>query len=191
MNNLQSTSIQLEKQNLCSQPIKWFTQLKTVLLRVKSDIVKNMDQNKVTCLILLYLSAAFDTVDHELLLNHLRYRYGIIEQALEWIHSYLTDRTQEVVIHDPLSGGAESEKAQPARGVLWGSVLGPILFTLYVSPLGNICRNHGIDFHSYADDQQNYCAFSSMVPGSKDLCLGQQESCLSDVRTWMQTNLIK
>ena len=48
-----------------------------------------------------------------------------------------------------------------------------------------------IDFHSYADDQQNYCAFSSKVPDSKDLCLGQLESCPSDVRTWMQTNLFK
>ena len=155
------------------------------LLRVKSDIIKNMDQDKVTCLILLDLSAAFDTVDHELLLNHLNYRYGVTGQALEWIHSYLTGRTQSVVIGDPLSGGAESEKAQLSQGVPQGSVLGPILFTLYDSPLGNICRNHGIDFHSYADDQQNYCAFSPKVSDSKDLCIGQLESCLSDVRMWM------
>ena len=102
------------------------------LLRVKSDIIKNMDQDKVTCLILLDLSATFDTVDHELLLNHLNYRYGVTGQALEWIHSYLKGRTQSVVISDPLSGGAESEKAQLSQGVLQGSVLGPILFTLYV-----------------------------------------------------------
>ena len=88
------------------------------LLRVKSDIIKNMDQDKVTCLILLDLSAAFDTVDHELLLNHLNYRYGVTGQALEWICSYLTGRTQSVVIGDPLSGGAETEKAQLVQGIL-------------------------------------------------------------------------
>ena len=75
-----------------------------------------MDQNKVTCLILLDLSAAFDTVNHELLLNYLRYRYGVTGQALEWIHSYLTGRTQKVVIGDPSSGAAESEKAQLTQG---------------------------------------------------------------------------
>ena len=150
-----------------------------------------MDQNKVTCLILLDLNAAFNTVDHELLLNCLRYTYGVSGQALEWICSYLTGRTQWVVIGNPSSRGAESEKAPLAQGVPQVSVLGPILSTLYVSPLGNICRNHGIDFHSYTDNQQNYCAFSPMVPDSKDLCLGQLESCLSNVRTWMWTNLLK
>ena len=114
--------------------------------KYKSDIIKNMDQDKVTCLILLNLSAAFDTIDHELLLNYLNYRYGVTGQALEWIHSYLTGRTPSVVIGDPLSGGAKSEKVQLAQGVPQGSVLGVILFTLYVSPLGNICRNHSIDF---------------------------------------------
>ena len=98
----------------------------TALLRVKSNIIKNMDQNKITCL-LLDLSAAFNTVDHELLLNCLRYRYGVTGQALEWTHSYLIGRTQKVVIHDPLSGGGETEKAELAQGVLWGSVLGPYL----------------------------------------------------------------
>ena len=155
----------------------------TALLRVKLDIIKNMDQNKVTCLILLDLSTASDTVKHQILLNHLRYRYGVAGQVLEWICSYLTDRTQRVVIGDPSSGGAESEKVQLTQGVLQGSVLGPILFTLYVSPLGNICRNQSPDIHSYTDDQQNYCTFSPKVPDSKDLCLGQLKSCLSDVRT--------
>ena len=148
----------------------------TALLRVKSNIIKNMDQNKIACLILLDLSAAFDTVDHELLLSHLRYRYGVTGQVLECIHSYLTGRAQRVVTGDPSSGGAESGKAQLAQGVLQRSVLGPILFTLYVSPLGNICRNHGIDFHSYADYQQ-------VTVHSVLRC--QLESCLSDVRTWM------
>ena len=131
----------------------------TALLRVKSDIIWNMNQNKVTCLVLLDLSAAFNSVDHELLPNHLRYRYDVTEQALEWICSYLPGRTQRIMIGNPSSRGAESEKAQLAQGVLQGSVLGPILFTWYVSPLGNICRNHSTDFDSYADDQQNYCAF--------------------------------
>ena len=84
------------------------------LLRVKLDIIKNMDENEVAYLILLDPSTAFDTVDHELFLNCLRYRYGVTGQALEWIHSYLTGRTQRVVISDPSSREAESEKNQLA-----------------------------------------------------------------------------
>ena len=89
---------------------------------------------------MLDLSTAFDTVSHELLLNHLKFRFGICDTALAWIKSYLSDRTQSVSIDDGNGITITSDKALLSCGVPQGSVLGPILFALYMSPLGNISR---------------------------------------------------
>ena len=102
----------------------------TALLKVKTDILNNMDQRRVTFLVLLDLSAAFDLVSFKLLLNHLHYRFGVTGTALKWIASYLTNRTQRVKIDD-----MESEPVTLKRGVPQGSVLGPILYTLFTSHL--------------------------------------------------------
>ena len=72
-----------------------------------------------------------------------------------------------------------------------GPVLGPILFTLYISPLGDICRNHGIYYHNYADDQQVYLSFSPAIDGDKERCLNNLQNCIHDIRLWMRTNLLK
>ena len=72
------------------------------------------------------------------------------------------------------------------------NILGPALFTLYTSPFGDLCQNHDILFHGYADDQQNYFAFShNTPPGDKDSCLEKLETCIQDIRIWMRTNLLK
>ena len=113
--------------------------VETALLKVRTDLLAAIDGKEVTCLILLDLSVAFNTVDHQLLLNHLSFRFGIEGKCLEWIESYLTSRNQQVVI-----GLHQSSPKQLAQGVPQGSILGPILFTLYMSPLGDICRRHGI-----------------------------------------------
>ena len=84
-----------------------------------------------------------------------------------------------------------SEKVTLKQGVPQGRILGPILFTLYTSPLGDICKSHNVVFHSYADDQQNYMSFSPASQGSKDHCIQSLESCISDIHIWMRTNLLK
>ena len=71
--------------------------METALLKVRTDLLAAIDCKEVTCLILLDLNAAFDTVDHQLLLNHLRLRFGMEGKCLEWIESYLTGRNQQVV----------------------------------------------------------------------------------------------
>ena len=76
-------------------------------------------------------------------------------------------------------------------GVPQGSVLGPILFALYISPLGDICRNHGVDYHNYTDDQQLYLAFSPAIDGDKERCLNNLQNCIHNIRLWMRTNLLK
>ena len=164
----------------------------TALLKVKTDILNNMDQKRVTFLVLLDLSATFNLVSFKLLLNHLYYRFGVTGTALKWIESYLTNRTQRVKIDD-----MESDPVTLKWGMPQGSVLGLILYTLFTSPLSNLSRlrsssrSHSIDYHGYADDTQNYHSFSPMIPGEEQLCLEELESCIQDVQIWMRTNLLR
>ncbi len=116
-----------------------------------------MDSNKCVLLVLLDLSAAFDTIDHGILIQCLEQRVGVTAEALTWFKSYLSDREQCVFIE-----GVHSESCKLRQGVPQGSVLGPILFTLYMLPLGDIIRHHGLCYHFYADDSQLYITFEPL-----------------------------
>ena len=163
---------------------------KTAMLKVKTDILDAIDQRKVVCLVLLDLSVAFDTVNHNHFLNCLKYRFGVVGTALAWLTDYLKGHTQKVVL-DGTHGHIESNAAMLKCGVPQRLVLGPILFTLYISPLGDICRNHGVDYHNYANDQQLYLSFSPAIDGDKERCLRNLQDCIHDIRHWMKTNLLK
>ena len=101
----------------------------TALLRVYNDIAMSIDNQKSVVLVLLDLSAAFDTVDHSLLLARLSTRFGICDQALDWFRSYLSDRTQYVRIQD-----VSSDVHALPYGVPQGSVLGPLLYSKLAAP---------------------------------------------------------
>ena len=161
----------------------------TALLKVKDDILTAIDNQEVMCLVLLDLSAAFDTVLHLLLLNWLQYRFGFTDTILEWIGSYLSGRTQQVVI-DGAEGQPQGQSDQVTLtfGVPQGSVLGPILFT---SPLGDLCQKHNMLVHLYADDMRFYMSFKPSVPEDKILCKTRIERCIKEIRTWTRTNLLK
>ena len=123
----------------------------TALIHVQNNILRAMDQGKVGILLLLDMSAAFETVDHRTLLDRLHAEIGIVGTALDWFESYLVDRHQVVPIRDE-----HSDSCLLHYGVPQGSVLGPQLFTVYTSPLGRIIRAHGLDYHLFADDSQLY-----------------------------------
>ncbi len=158
----------------------------TALVKVQSDILNAIDRKQAVLLVLLDLSAAFDTVDHQLLLKTLTSRFGIKGNALAWFASYLSGRKQAVCIK-----GVMSEKHELTCGVPQGSVLGPILFTMYTQPLGDLVRKHGISHHLYADDTQIYITFSQSNNDAMLSAKSQLEACVEDIRNWMTTRLLK
>uniref|UniRef100_A0A669FAZ4 Reverse transcriptase domain-containing protein n=1 Tax=Oreochromis niloticus TaxID=8128 RepID=A0A669FAZ4_ORENI len=153
----------------------------TALVKVTNDLLMASDSGLISVLVLLDLSAAFDTVDHNILLERLEHAVGITGTALQWFVSYLSNRLQFVHVN-----GESSSDTMVNYGVPQGSVLGPILFTLYMLPLGSIIRRHSINFHCYADDTQLYL---SMKPGITDQLVKLQE-CLKDIKTWMAANFL-
>ena len=158
----------------------------TALLKVVSDIRRSMDSNKSVVLLMLDLSAAFDTVDYGILLRRLTRRLGIKGTVHKWLKSYLCSRTQCVTILDAMSVIAEL-----LLGVLQGSVLGPLLCVMYVLPLSDLVRHHGISFHSYADYTQLYVEFNHKDPNSIMAAVESLESCVEDVMIWMLRNRLK
>ena len=103
----------------------------SALLKIFNDLLISADNKKISILVLLDLSAAFDTLDHTILLNRLRDNFGLSGTVLEWFESYLTFRTQSVMINN-----VQSEPQTLLYGVPQGSVLGPLCYTLYTTPLG-------------------------------------------------------
>ena len=158
----------------------------TALLKIQTDLLQAIDSQKGVMMVLLDLSAAFDTVDHKILLNRLEDNFGITGLALKLIHSYLEDRNSHVLI-----SGQLSKACRLPHGIPQGSVIGPLFFTLYIRPIGNILRAHGVFFHMYADDIQIYVMFDPTDPVAIDAALGRLSSCITEIQRWMNANKLK
>ena len=129
---------------------KKYHSIESALLNIQYYILLNMAKGSVTALTLLDLSAAFDTIDHTILLDRFNVYYGLSEPALGWFKSYLSGRTHSVKV-----GSTLSHPAALHYGVPQGSVLGPILFSLYNNPIGSIIHSHSsINYHFYANDTE-------------------------------------
>ena len=132
------------------------------MARVISDILMALDGGDVAALALLDLSAAFDTVDHSILLRRLRESYGISDVVLAWITSYLTDRQ--------------------------GSVLWPLLFVLYTADLVSLIADHCLHSHLYADDTQVY---GWSPPSDASALQVSMSHCIDDVARWTSSNRLQ
>jgi len=124
-----------------------FSSTETALVSVQNDIWMMIDDKNAVILVLLDLPAAFDTVDHNLLLSRMMIQLGIGGTVFTWLKSHISRRSQRVNI-----GDAFSLVATLLFGVPRGSVIGAILFTIYTLPIGDIARTHGLNVHFYADD---------------------------------------
>ena len=158
------------------------TTQETLLLKVQSDILESLDNG---CVTVLDLSAAFDTLDHGILLDRFENLFGISGAALGWIASYLHDCYQLLVID-----GEHSDPVLLEHGVPQGSVFGPKKYTMYSKPLGAINRRYGLCYHFSADDTQLYISFKSRDGVAQTDSLELIERCLTDIERWMLVNML-
>ncbi|KAK9535963.1 hypothetical protein VZT92_005791 [Zoarces viviparus] len=153
----------------------------TALLVVTESLHAARANSLSSVLILLDLSAAFDTVNHQILLSTLE-GMGVSGSALSLFASYLTGRSYQVTWR-----GAVSEPHMLTTGVPQGSVLGPLLFSLYTTSLGSVIRSHDFSYHCYADDTRLVLSFP---PGDTQV-ESRIAACLADISKWMTTHQLK
>ena len=157
----------------------------TAIIKITNDIITSIDRGQCTILAFLDLSAAFDTVGHDIFLKRLQSVYGFCGTALSWFKTYLQDRQYKVCINSSFS-----QQHTLKCGVPQGSVLGARMYTMYTEPMRRIIEKHNISYHSYADDTQLYihCDNNEL---SIQTAITQLELCIADVCKWMAENVLK
>jgi len=155
----------------------------TAVLKVLSDILLAIDSGDLSALVLLDLSAAYDTVDHDILIRRLKTSYGLSGMVLQWFQTYLVGRSQCI-----RTGLSASLLTLIVCGVPQGSVLGPILFLLYTAELILLIRGHSLCPHLYADDTQIYgfCRPSASLELQNTIT-----NCVDNVTRWMRSNRLQ
>ena len=157
----------------------------TLLVRIVNDLLIASDEKKSTVVLLLDLSAAFDTVDHQKLLSILYNEIGICGMnVLKWFKSYLTGRCQKVKI-----AGCESIEIIIRFGVPQGSVLGPILFNIYIRSLYRTVQTHKFNIHGFADDHQVYKAFD--YDNEYQIMVDEVPKCFDIITRWMMQHFLQ
>lgn len=155
-----------------------------LLLEIVDETLIGFDSKTATILILLDMSAAFDTVDLNKLLSILQYKIGLRGTALKWFQSFLLGRSQKVLVN-----GVISEVLLTLYGVPQGSVLGPVLFNIYVASLAEVAKSMGTFSSSYADDTNiriklslkfQYYNITQHIP-----------EIIKEVQQWMDTHFLK
>ena len=145
-----------------------------------------MDNKKATLLVMLDISAAYDTIDHRIFLNRLQSEFGIHGKALLWMKSYLEGRKNQVII-----GQERSYVSTPECGSAQGSVMGGICYNMYSKPLGKVIKDSDVRKKAYADDNNMYVSFSIQSGDDRTSAVQRLERCLLDVKCWLKHNMLK
>ena len=151
----------------------------SALVKIVDNILSIVDSGSTVALVGLDISAAFNTVSSRKLLAMLEHDFSIEGVALERINSCLSKRTFFVRV-----GRSSSAVAQMCSGVPPGSVLGPILFTTFVFPIGRLIELYGVSYHKYADDTQLYTALTA----NPNSYIDRLESCSAGLQRWFCEN---
>ena len=152
-------------------------------MKVVNDLFLSLNKGNISVLALLDFSSAFETIDHPILVNRLHTDFGFTDTVLQWFSSYQTDRPHYVSLPNHCSAFTRVHS-----GVPQGSVLGPILFTMYIKPLSAIIDSHSIMHHSFADDLQLQI---SAPPDRISELLHSMQSCICDVKAWATANMLR
>jgi hypothetical protein len=155
-------------------------------MRVCNDLLEALDGGSSCVLVLLDLSAVFDTIDHAILLQRLQHTFGITGTALAWFRSFRSQRQQTVVID-----GESSDPQLLEYGVPQGSVLGPKLYSMYTMPLGHLLKQAHLEHQFYADDTQGYNTFFPSTTLEKSEGLKAVEKGAELARSWFEQNMLK
>jgi hypothetical protein len=159
-----------------------FHSTETLLTKVHDDVMTNSSRGDITMLVLLDLSAAFDTIDHRILIDRLSNTYGIKGTALDWFRSYVSNRTQSIIINETVS-----EKKTLKYGVPQGSRLGPVLFNAYIAPISEVAQSCHVDDQKYADDEQLILAFKPSAHDASNAKV-KMEHCIGKIRQFLHNN---
>ena len=157
----------------------------TAIIKIHNDIVNGIDKDQCIILASLDLSAAFDTVDHDIFIGRMHTYYGIRETALQWFQSYLDRRCYRVLINNTFSSAHTL-----SCGVPQGSVLGARMYTIYVAPLANVINKHSINYHCYADATQIYLQCTNNTKNVQE-AITRIQDCITDVSIWMSSSALK
>ena len=156
----------------------------TMVLQIVNDVLVGFEKGSCTILVLLDMSAAFDTVDIGKLLHILEHQIGLDGTVLQWFRSFLLDREQKVLINGQLS-----EALLILFGVPQGSVLGPVLFNIYVRSLPCLIQNQGFSTSIYADDSNARTQFSLKFQYHNTVI--KVPELIEDISRWMQDHFLK
>ena len=158
----------------------------TAILKIQNDIWSACDRNECTLLVMLDLSAAFDTVNHSILLKRLHNELGLQGDTLQWVTSYLSSRTQCVVVNNTYS-----TKRTKNCDVPQGSTLGPDFYADFTKPVGDLVRQHSVIPSFFADDSQQYIHFKTTSEEEIQFAVSTMEKCCNAIKTWMNINQLK
>ena len=154
-------------------PIADAARRETAIAVMHNDLVAAADADHISALVLLDLSSAFDTVDHQMLLYVLQQRLGIEDVALHWFDSNLCERSQIFSVY-----GLSSSTWPVSGSVPQGSVLGPLQFIIYTEHEFNICNRYSLSHYLFADDKQTY---TSAMPSAVNAIRDRLRGCTTDI----------